>query len=327
MKHKPVATDSGWECQACKRTWKEQPGFLEELACPGVPVYGWGAWPDHLLTKKQMDEAGFQTGRNLPAPAGLVYRSKSPDGKMWLYDRNQGVPKRGMSDAQLAALAKVQAASKPVDIYCSRCGRHLFTTTAKQAVTITARLCDACTDHFKVVNAAAKLLEEPLLFLDLETTGLYDAEIVQIGIIDQDGKVLIDTLIKPTIPIPESAQNIHGISDEMVAGAPGFVDVYPRLAEVLTGQRVIIYNVEFDRGVLNHVCDIWALPHIDFRTNCAMHLYAKYVGDWSSYWGDYRWQPLPYGDHTAAGDCLGTLRLLKEMAADEEEKGESVNAD
>jgi hypothetical protein len=55
-----------------------------------VPEYKWGAWPPHLLTKKQMDDAGFQTGAQLPPPAGKVKREKSLDGFMYLYDSNLG---------------------------------------------------------------------------------------------------------------------------------------------------------------------------------------------------------------------------------------------
>ena len=47
--------------------------------------------------------------------------------------------------------------------------------------------------------------------LDTETTGLYDdAEIVEISIIDENGGVLLDTLVKPLKPIPAEATAIHG---------------------------------------------------------------------------------------------------------------------
>jgi DNA polymerase-3 subunit epsilon len=42
--------------------------------------------------------------------------------------------------------------------------------------------------------------------------------------------------------------------------------------------------------------------------------YAAYVGDWSEYRGSYRRQPLPGGDHTALGDALACLALIKAMA-------------
>jgi DNA polymerase-3 subunit epsilon len=47
-----------------------------------------------------------------------------------------------------------------------------------------------------------------------------------------------------------------------------------------------------------------------------MHWYAQFVGDWNEYHGNYKWQRLPGGDHSALGDCRATLAVLKEMAAE-----------
>lgn len=47
--------------------------------------------------------------------------------------------------------------------------------------------------------------------------------------------------------------------------------------------------------------------------------YAQWYGEYSEYWGDYKWQPLPGGDHTALGDSLAALECLKEMARDNPE--------
>src|SRR5690242_17259869 len=98
--HQLEVVDDQHHCTVCNQRWKHEPRY----ECPGVPVYGWGAWPDHLLTKKQMSDAGFQTSRKLPPPAGVVWREKSPDGKMWLYDRAQGIPKNEISERARANL-------------------------------------------------------------------------------------------------------------------------------------------------------------------------------------------------------------------------------
>lgn len=61
------------------------------------------------------------------------------------------------------------------------------------------------------------------VILDTETTGLDTmAEIVEISIIASDGHVLLDTLIRPSNPIPPAATAIHHISDLMVVAAPTF---------------------------------------------------------------------------------------------------------
>ena len=67
---------------------------------------------------------------------------------------------------------------------------------------------------------AQRWLDATPVFLDTETTGLNDlAEIVEISILDDDGLVLLDTLVRPRRPIPADAIRIHGIRNEMVAEA------------------------------------------------------------------------------------------------------------
>lgn len=42
--------------------------------------------------------------------------------------------------------------------------------------------------------------------------------------------------------------------------------------------------------------------------------YSQYVGEWSAWHGDYRWQPLG-GGHRAVGDAQACLKVVKAMAA------------
>lgn len=167
---------------------------------------------------------------------------------------------------------------------------------------------------------AAKLLAMPdLLILDTETTGLHgSAEIVQIALIDVAGRVLIDTLVKPTRPIPRDASAIHGITDDKVAFAPTFADVAPQLRELLSGATVVIYNADFDVRLMEQSAQAHQLtieaPIFAGEYQDAMEMYSQWCGQWSSYHGNYRWQRLPGGDHSALGDCRACLAVLKRMA-------------
>ncbi len=77
------------------------------------------------------------------------------------------------------------------------------------------------TDKMTISQRANQWLDNDYLFIDTETTGLGDdAEIVEICIIDSHGFIMLNTLIKPTKPIPDEAIAIHGITNEMVAFAP-----------------------------------------------------------------------------------------------------------
>ena len=42
--------------------------------------------------------------------------------------------------------------------------------------------------------------------------------------------------------------------------------------------------------------------------------YARFVGVWMAYKGEYKWQKLPSAQHGAIADCRATLQLLKMMA-------------
>lgn len=176
------------------------------------------------------------------------------------------------------------------------------------------------------------LSKSDVVILDTETTGLgFDAECCQIAVIDLSGAVLLDTLIKPSIPIPIGATRIHSIATEHVQDAPTFDRAWPQLRAILTGREVVIYNAEYDLRVLHRsggaagvaLRDLHPeLPTPDRPTwiggarsvVCAMGYYSMWVGDWSDYHHDYRFQKLPGGDHTAIGDCRATLAVLKRMA-------------
>lgn len=73
-------------------------------------------------------------------------------------------------------------------------------------------------------------LSRPIAFLDLETTGVNISidRIVEIALvkISPDGSRQVKRkLINPMIPIPKSASDIHGITDDMVKDAPTFKQV------------------------------------------------------------------------------------------------------
>ncbi len=83
------------------------------------------------------------------------------------------------------------------------------------------------------------------------------------------------------------------------------------------GRRVIVYNAYYDRrvwdGEVRSLGARGALAGELPQWECAMRRYAAYVGEPSKR-GGYRNQKLTGGDHSALGDALATLRLIKQMA-------------
>lgn len=158
--------------------------------------------------------------------------------------------------------------------------------------------------------------------LDCETTGLPDRDpavaIVQIAVVAGDGTVLLDTLVKPDLAIPAAATAIHRITAEMVAGAPTFPEIYPRLVALLDERTVLIYNRDFEWQVLGQCAERAGLEILSvLRWKCLMEKYAQWDGDWSDYHQSYTWKRLPGAGHTALEDCHAVLRLLHKMASQE----------
>jgi DNA polymerase-3 subunit epsilon len=180
-------------------------------------------------------------------------------------------------------------------------------------------------DKEKVQSWARELFESGFYVLDTETTGLGARdEIVQIGIVDQNGRTVLNTLVKPMQPIPGPASAIHGIYDADVISAPDFVDLYVTLSSTLAGMPMVAYNVDFDWRMLLQSAGRYGLPPL--RTgmrHCAMKQYARYKGQKNAN-GGYRWHKLAVAAkqerikienaHDALGDCRMTLALIYKMA-------------
>ena len=88
--------------------------------------------------------------------------------------------------------------------------------------------------------AARLALSRPLVFMDLETTGLSTQEdrIAQMAVVKlwPGGEFMShSTLVDPGVPIPPGATAVHGIGDEQVAGQPRFAALAPQLAAYLDG--------------------------------------------------------------------------------------------
>jgi len=176
----------------------------------------------------------------------------------------------------------------------------------------------------------AMLRRTDYVVLDTETTALGRAEICQIAIVDASGAVLLDTLVRPTQPIPPFATRIHGITNEDVHDAPRFGDVLGDIAAALYDRDVIAYNASFDRKMLHLSGQICGAPPVEWkaisRWHCAMrafaHVYAQRVpgahaGRAQKLSAAAAFYAIPqHKAHTAVDDCITTLALCRAMASE-----------
>ena len=101
------------------------------------------------------------------------------------------------------------------------------------------------------ITSARQVLQNEPLFLDTETTGLGNMdEIVEIAVVDKGGKVLVDTLVKPSRPIPGDVIKIHGITNEMVQKAPAWPILWSQIRYLLVGRIIVAYNSKFDMRMM-----------------------------------------------------------------------------
>ncbi|MDQ3225642.1 MAG: 3'-5' exonuclease [Chloroflexota bacterium] len=173
--------------------------------------------------------------------------------------------------------------------------------------------------------AAAAAADPRVVYLDTETTGFGPrAEIVDIAVVDAAGTILLETLVRPVRRIPAEVIAIHGITNADVQDAPEWRDIHETLLDALAGRRIIVYNVTFDRQMVNQACDRYALSAPQADWECAMKRYAGFFGNWDPGKRWYRFEKLERavlafgaepGGHRAAADAFACRAVVLGMAA------------
>lgn len=177
-------------------------------------------------------------------------------------------------------------------------------------------------------QTANRWINKGFVILDTETTGLgKDAEIVEVSIIDTAGNILLNTLINPCMPIPKEATAIHGITDEMVADAPEWAAVLPKVIS-LTKKGWVAYNASFDLRLLHQAgAGLAEVYEGDIcAPECVMQLYAEYNDEWDVRHRKFKWKKLvdaafalnvdagEGAPHRALYDCNLTLGVIQSIA-------------
>ena len=90
-------------------------------------------------------------------------------------------------------------------------------------------------------------LEKPIVFFDLETTGINIGtdKIVEISILKvfpNGNKESKTWLVNPEIEIPKEASDIHGITNEQVVAEPTFKELAPQISELIDGCDLAGFN-------------------------------------------------------------------------------------
>jgi DNA polymerase III subunit epsilon len=107
------------------------------------------------------------------------------------------------------------------------------------------------------------------IMLDTETTGLDPAlghRVIEIGCVEMLGRRLtgqrFHSYINPEREIDAGAMQVHGITNERVAGEPVFGAIAAELIDFIRGAELVIHNAAFDIGFLNQEFSLLGLEPV-----------------------------------------------------------------
>ncbi len=106
-----------------------------------------------------------------------------------------------------------------------------------------------------IFDPKKSIYDYPIIAFDTETSGAYplESEVIEIGAVKWfQGKIVgkFQTLLKPSKELVPENIRIHGITNEMVAGAPLMVNEIIKFCEFLDNSVLLAHHAPFDLGFL-----------------------------------------------------------------------------
>ncbi len=169
------------------------------------------------------------------------------------------------------------------------------------------------------------LEDKKYLIIDTETTGLTNFdEIIELGIIDNNGKIVFDNRFNPIKHVSFGAYNTHGISEDILKDCKDFRLYYDKIKDILENKNIVGYSAYFDCDMIKNTCINRNLENINYKKIYdVMRNYAKYNQEWNDYYNNWKWLKLIIAccrqgitvkdSHSAIGDCKLTLELIKKI--------------
>jgi DNA polymerase-3 subunit epsilon len=166
--------------------------------------------------------------------------------------------------------------------------------------------------------------------VDVETTGMraqQGGRILEVAVAILEGGTVhlaFAALLDPGIPIPPWVARLTGITDGLVAGRPGFVDVVGRLGDALDAGVFVAHNARFDWRFLEAEYLAAGVPTPGGKPLCTVRLTRRLVPE-------LRHRGLDHvaaffgienpARHRAFGDALATAHVLRALLERARERG------
>jgi DNA polymerase-3 subunit epsilon len=185
--------------------------------------------------------------------------------------------------------------------------------------------------QWAIAQTYRELVRRPV-YLATATTGCdfwsqRSEELLEICILESDGRVLFESLVKPRDSISIGAYQVHRITKRMVKDAPTWNQILPQVSRALGGRRVAPYDAKRQLRLLkqsNALYDVtWSVE--EGRVFCVKQLFARFLGKeyagglnstWLGLWRAARNFGIVHGKWLRAReDAQITRAVLKQMAS------------
>jgi DNA polymerase-3 subunit epsilon len=170
------------------------------------------------------------------------------------------------------------------------------------------------------------------IIIDTETTGLDDeAQAIEIAIINaEDGGVIFNELISPTVKVTKGALSVHGIGPTLLEDKEKFPFFFGEITGIFEqSETIYAYNSDFDFRIMRQTARAFAIGDerlLERKWACVMREYVAIWGEpkesnpqvmkWQSLSNALKQQGIDvkkFEAHRALADCQMTYELLKKI--------------
>lgn len=171
----------------------------------------------------------------------------------------------------------------------------------------------------KAISWCKKAVENGIVVIDTETTGL-DGYVIQIAAVCcKTGDVLYESLVATEHNISEEATKIHGITYAMLEYAPKIDVVSGELEAALGGREWTAFNIDFDEFAIRRTFGDSLIKTMSDK--CAMRIAATVFGSTNRYGSISLNDAMNHAAvkrvgfaHDAASDAIGTVEVIRAIA-------------
>jgi len=158
--------------------------------------------------------------------------------------------------------------------------------------------------------------------VDVEGNGYQPPDLVELAVVRIVGGVigeLSSWLVRPLTRIKPMAEQIHGITNEQVAGLPLFESIKGDVLRSLKADALVAHNAHVDVGVLQRKLDDWECPEVFDTLKLARRLIpgrpSYRLGSLVEEFNLAEGMPTDLRPHRATYDALMAARLFIHMAS------------